>query len=106
MAPVRRAVAARRESGRDPAASRDGTFYEARGCPDCAGTGYQGRTAIGEILELSDPIRELILERKPLSEVRKKAKAEGMTFLREVGLDKVRQGITSLRDLNKVTFVE
>jgi len=105
-APVRLSDAALRESGLDPAASRDGTFYEARGCPDCAGTGYQGRTAIGEILELSDPIRELILERKPLSEVRKKAKAEGMTFLREVGLDKVRQGITSLRDLNKVTCVE
>jgi type IV pilus assembly protein PilB len=105
-APVRPPDAVLRESGLDPAAGRDEAFYEARGCPDCAGTGYQGRTAIGEILELSDPIRELILERKPLSEVRKRAKLEGMTFLREVGMDKVRQGITSLRDLNKVTFVE
>ena len=64
-------------------------FYEAQGCPECHGTGYQGRTAIMELLELSDPIRELILERKPLSEVRKRAKSEGMIFLREIG---VRQG--------------
>jgi type IV pilus assembly protein PilB len=48
----------------------------------------------------------MILERKPLSEVRKKARAEGMTFLREVGMDKVLRGITGLKDLNKVTFVE
>ncbi len=82
------------------------TFYETKGCQECGQTGYQGRTAIVELLELCDPIRELILERKPLSEVRKRAKSEGMTFLREVGMDKVLQGITSLRDLNKVTFVD
>jgi type IV pilus assembly protein PilB len=69
-------------------------------------TGYRGRTAIAEILELSDTIREMILERKPLSEVKKQAKAEGMTFLRETGLEKVYNGTTSLKDLNKVTFVE
>ncbi len=95
-----------RESGLDPAVYRGRTFYETKGCPECAQTGYQGRTAIGEVLDLSDPIRELILERKPLSEVRKRAKAEGMIFLREVGMDKVLQGITALRDLNKVTFVD
>ncbi len=94
------------ESGLDP--DRDGgrTFYEPVGCPECHQTGYKGRTAIAEILELSDPIRELILEKKPLSEVKKRAKAEGMFFLREIGLEKVFEGITSLRDLNKVTFVE
>jgi type IV pilus assembly protein PilB len=48
----------------------------------------------------------MILERKPLSEVRKKAKAEGIIFLREVGIEKVLKGITSLKELNKVTFVE
>jgi type IV pilus assembly protein PilB len=48
----------------------------------------------------------MILLRKPLSEVRKKAKSEGMTFLREVGIQKVLNGITSLKELNKVTFVE
>ena len=94
------------ESGLDPAKHQDRVFYEPRGCPDCNQTGYKGRTAIAEILELSDPIRELILERKPLSEVKKRARAEGMIFLREIGLEKVFDGLTSLRDLNKVTFVE
>jgi type II secretory ATPase GspE/PulE/Tfp pilus assembly ATPase PilB-like protein len=94
------------ESGLDPAVYKVQVFYEAQGCPDCHFTGYQGRTAIAELLELSDPIREMILERKPLSEVRKKAKAEGIIFLREVGIEKVLKGITSLKELNKVTFVE
>ncbi len=94
------------ESGIDPGPNLDRTFYEPRGCPECNHTGYRGRTAIAEILELSDPIRELILEKRPLSEVKKRAKAEGMIFLRETGLDKVFDGTTSLRDLNKVTFVE
>jgi type IV pilus assembly protein PilB len=94
------------ESGLDPAADGGRTFYEPKGCPDCGLTGYKGRTAIAEILELSDAIREMILERKPLSEVKKQAKAEGMTFLRETGLEKVFGGMTGLKDLNKVTFVE
>jgi len=94
------------ESGLDPARDESRTFYEPAGCPECNQTGYKGRTAIAEILELSDTIREMILERKPLSEVKKRAKAEGMVFLRETGLEKVYDGVTSLRDLNKVTFVE
>ncbi len=94
------------ESGLDPSRHLDRTFFEPQGCGNCNFTGYKGRTAIAEILELSDPIRELILEKKPLSEVKKRAKAEGMVFLREVGLEKVFDGVTSLRDLNKVTFVE
>jgi len=94
------------ESGLDPKAYKDTTFYESQGCPDCGFKGYRGRTAIAELLELSDEIRERILERKPLSEVRKRAKLEGMVFLREVGMAKVLNGITSLRELNKVTFVE
>ena len=95
-----------RESGLDPETYRRRPFYESRGCPECHQSGYQGRTAIAEVLELSDDIREMILGRKPLSEIRKKAKAEGMTFLREVGIQKVLGGITSLKELNKVTFVE
>jgi type IV pilus assembly protein PilB len=94
------------ESGLDPALHRDRTFYEPKGCSECNGTGYKGRTAIAEILELSDTIREMILEKKPLSEIRKRAKLEGMGFLRGVGVEKVLAGITSLKDLNKVTFVE
>ncbi len=104
--PVKYKDAALQESGLSPKSYRDHVFYEAKGCPECSMTGYRGRTAIAELLELSDPIRELILNRKPLSEVKKRAKEEGMIFLREVGLDKVLSGITSLRELNKVTFVE
>jgi type IV pilus assembly protein PilB len=94
------------ESGLDPVVYKTRAFYEARGCVHCNYTGYQGRTAIAELLELSDAIREMILVRKPLSEVKKQAKEEGIVFLREVGLDKVLRGVTSLRELNKVTFVE
>jgi type IV pilus assembly protein PilB len=105
-APVKYKDAVLQESGLSPRTYREHTFYEAKGCSECGLTGYRGRTAIAEILELSDPIRELILEKRPLSEVKKRAKEEGMTFLREAGMDKVLKGTTSLRDLNKVTFVE
>ncbi len=95
------------ESGLDPQKYKDQLFYEAQSCSECYYTGYKGRTAIAELLELSDEIRELILEKKPLSEVRKRAKKEGMISLREVGIDeKVLKGLTSLKELNKVTFVE
>ncbi len=104
--PVRYSAAQLAESGLDPGRHAETVFYEAKGCSECNFTGYQGRTAIAEILELSDPIRELILEKRPLSEVKKRAKAEGMIFLREVGMDKVLAGLTGLKDLNKITFVE
>jgi len=94
------------EAGLDPKVYKDTTFYESQGCPECGFTGYRGRTAIAELLQLSDEIREMILDRKPLSEVRKRAKLEGMIFLREIGMEKVLKGVTSLRELNKVTFVE
>lgn len=94
------------ESGLDPDQYKQVWFYESEGCPECAFSGYRGRTAIAELLELSDTIREMILDRKPLSEVKKQAKKEGMVFLREAGLKKVLSGLTSLRELNKVTFVE
>jgi type IV pilus assembly protein PilB len=73
---------------------------------ECAGTGYRGRTAIHELLDLTDPIRETILAKKPTSEIRKLAQKEGMTFLRESALDRVHRGITTLREINKVTFIE
>jgi len=95
-----------RESGLDPERHADRVFHEPKGCPECHFTGYQGRTAIAEILELSDTIREMILEKKPLSEVKKRARSEGMIPLRETGIRKVLSGVTSLKDLNKVTFVE
>jgi type IV pilus assembly protein PilB len=81
-------------------------FYEGEGCIECAGTGYKGRTAIHELLDLTDRIRELILEKKPTSEVRKAARDDGMRFLREAALLKVRSGTTTLKEINKVTFIE
>jgi type IV pilus assembly protein PilB len=81
-------------------------MYEGQGCIECAGTGFRGRTAIHELLDLSDRIREMILAKKPTSEIRRAARDEGMRFLRESALDKVRGGITTLKEINKVTFIE
>jgi type IV pilus assembly protein PilB len=93
-------------NGLNPQEWRDVIFYEGQGCIECAGTGYHGRTAIHELLDLSDRIRELILEKRPSSEIRKAAHDEGMRFLRESALEKVKAGITTLKEINKVTFIE
>jgi type IV pilus assembly protein PilB len=94
------------ESGLDPAGWQDVVLHEGSGCPQCNFTGFRGRTAIGEILALTDPVRELILEKRPTSELRRVARREGMVTLRESALEKVREGYTTLREINKVTFVE
>jgi type IV pilus assembly protein PilB len=94
------------QSGLDPARYLDYTFYEGKGCIDCNGTGYTGRTAIAELLDMSDRIREMILEKRPSADIKRAAKEEGMTFLREAALAKVFAGKTSLHEINKVTFVE
>ncbi len=104
--PVKYADQAYIESGLDPAEWRDVELMEAPGCFECGGTGYRGRTAIHELLDLSDKIRELILDRRPTSEIKRLAREEGMTFLRESAVEKVRLGITTLKEINKVTFIE
>jgi len=93
-------------SGLDPARYKDYTFYEGRGCIDCNGTGYRGRTAIAELLDMSDRIREMILEKRPAADIKRAAKEEGMTFLREAALAKVFAGKSTLHEINKVTFVD
>jgi type IV pilus assembly protein PilB len=93
-------------SGLDPEQWSKVAFYEGQGCIECAGTGFRGRTAIHELLDLSDRIREMILAKKPTSEIRRAARDEGMRFLRESALDKVRLGMTTLKEINKVTFIE
>jgi type IV pilus assembly protein PilB len=93
-------------SGLDPAQWSQVPFYEGQGCIECAGTGFRGRSAIHELLDLSDRIREMILAKKPTSEIRRAARDEGMRFLRESALDKVRGGLTTLKEINKVTFIE
>jgi type II secretory ATPase GspE/PulE/Tfp pilus assembly ATPase PilB-like protein len=94
------------ESGLDPRDYRGKTFWEGVGCMDCNGTGFHGRAAISELLDLSDRIRGMIIDRRPASEIKKAAKDEGMNFLRESALLKVMEGTTTLREINKVTFVE
>ena len=94
------------ESGLDPSLEYTQTFYEGIGCIECGGTGYKGRTAICELLDLSDHIREMILEKRPTSEIKKTAREEGMRFLRESAVERVLEGKTTLREINKVTFVE
>ena len=104
--PVRYSPEALKEAGIDPEKYRDTLFYEGEGCLECNGTGYRGRTAIHELLDLSDRIREMIIERRPSSEIKRAAHETGMTFLRESALAKVFGGETTLKEINKVTFIE
>jgi type IV pilus assembly protein PilB len=94
------------DSGLDPAVWQSVVFREGEGCIECSGTGFKGRTAIHELLDLSDSVREMILAKKPTSEIRRAARDEGMRFLRESALDKVKAGTTTLKEINKVTFIE
>jgi type IV pilus assembly protein PilB len=93
-------------SGLDPAEWGQVQFVEGAGCLECSGTGYRGRSAISELLDLSDHIREMIIDRRPTSEIKRAAGEEGMTFLRDSALAKVREGVTTLKEINKVTFIE
>jgi type IV pilus assembly protein PilB len=95
-----------KESGLDPAQWASVQFCEGAGCLECSGSGFRGRTAITELLDLSDHIREMIIDRRPTSEIKRAAKDGGMTFLRDSGLRKVRAGLTTLREINKVTFLD
>ena len=94
------------ESGLNYEPYRDLVLYQGRGCEHCSGTGYRGRQCITEFLDLTDEIKELILARKPSSEIRKRALAQGMTSLRLSAVEKLRQGVTTLAEINRVTFVE
>jgi type IV pilus assembly protein PilB len=93
-------------SGLDPKEWANIPMYEGEGCIECSGTGFRGRTAIHELLELTDNVREMILAKKPSSEIRRAAKDEGMHFLRESAIDRVKRGLTTLKEINKVTFIE
>src|SRR5262245_48152203 len=94
------------ESGLTPSRFRDRVFYTTVGCEICNHTGYRGRTAIHELLDMSDSIREAIIDRKPGSEVRRLATAEGLGTLRQSALRLVFGGQTTLHEINRVTFVE
>lgn len=84
----------------------DVVFYRAVGCDGCNHTGYRGRSAIHELLDMSDTIREMIIDRRPGSEIRRQAEKEGLASLRESAVKKVFTGHTTLHEINRVTFVE
>lgn len=94
------------ESGLRPQEMKDRTFYRNVGCDACNHTGYRGRTAIHELLDMSDTVREMIIERRPGSEIRRQAEKEGLSSLRESAVKKVFGGYTTLHEINRVTFVE
>ena len=94
------------ESGMDPVAYGDVPFYEGAGCIECGGTGYKGRTAICELLDVTDTIRELILAKRSSADIKRAAREEGMVFLRDSAVAKALGGQTTLPEINKVTFVE
>lgn len=95
-----------RESGLLPEIKTQQTFLMSVGCDACNHTGYRGRTAIHELLDMSDTIREMIIERRPGSEIRRQAEKEGLSSLRNAALKKVFRGQTTLHEINRVTFVE
>ena len=104
--PVTLDSAAIAEAAIDPTLLAGHTIYEGSGCIECSGTGFKGRMAICELLDLTDHIREIILDKRPISEVKRAAKEQGMRLLRESAVECVLDGRTTLREINKVTFVE
>jgi len=94
------------ESAMDPTLATTARFWQGAGCIECSGTGFKGRTAICELMDLTDRIRDMILDRRPTSEIKRAAQDEGMTFLRQCAVARVLDGTTTLREINKVTFVE
>jgi type IV pilus assembly protein PilB len=104
--PVRQTRESLKESALDPELADTHVFQEGAGCIECGGTGFKGRTAICELMDLTDRIRDMILDRRPTSEIKKAAQEEGMTFMRQCAVGRVLDGTTTLREINKVTFVE
>lgn len=94
------------EYGISPEIAKSAVFYEGKGCAECHNTGYSGRKAIVELLDLTDEIRDLIAARTPMTTIKKKAISTGMATLRQVAIKSVLGGETTLKEINRVTFVE
>jgi len=94
------------DNGVDPAWATAGTFFDKVGCVDCHGTGFRGRQAIIEFMGMSDELREMLTNRAPIRDVKAAARRNGMQSLRESALEKVRMGLTTFNEINKVTFIE
>ncbi len=83
----------------------DFKFSIGKGCGNCRGTGFKGRKAIGELMTLNDDLREMIINRSPARQIREAARKNGTRFLRETAIELVRGGETTLREINRVTFI-
>jgi general secretion pathway protein E len=94
-----------RDSGLDPQKVGHYHFVHGKGCGHCRGTGYRGRTAIAELLHLDDELRQMIVERQPISKIKAHACKRGLRLLRESALELVQEGRTTLEEINRVTFV-
>jgi len=92
------------ESGLDYEQMKDRTFYEGAGCRECNSQGYHGRTAILELLDLDDDLRDLIINKAPVSRLKESARAAGTIFLRDAAIEKMLNGVTTLEEINRVTF--
>ncbi len=94
------------DSGLNPTQYAEHTFFRGEGCIECAGTGYKGRSAISELLDMTDEIREMLIERRAAADIKRVAKQSGMKFLRESAIDRALSGQSTLEEVNRVTFVE
>jgi general secretion pathway protein E len=92
-------------SGIDPATVADYAWRRGAGCGQCRGSGYKGRKAVAEVLNLNDELRELIVERAPIRRIKECAQRHGMLSLRAAALALVRAGETDLQEINRATFI-
>lgn len=95
-----------KDAGVNPEITRGITLYEAKGCEECNHTGYRGRSAIVELLELNDHMRDMIIAKVTATELKQAAREMGVVFLRESAVEKFLEGDTTLKEINRVTFVE
>ncbi len=79
-------------------------FRQGKGCGDCRGTGYKGRKSVAEILTLNDEIRELVVEKKPIRQIKEAAQRNGTRSLRQAALELVKNGETTLEEIRRVTL--
>jgi general secretion pathway protein E len=93
------------DSGISPEVAAGMRFKFAKGCGHCRGTGYRGRKAVAELLILNDELREMIVAREPIRKLKEAAKRSGMRTIREAAIEAVGNGLTTLQEINRVTFV-
>jgi type IV pilus assembly protein PilB len=82
------------------------TVQRGKGCSDCGDTGYRGRTALYEVMRITDATRELVLAGGSATELKQQAMADGMVSLRQAGIEKIRQGVTTVEEVVRVTMAD